>query len=83
MNSNVLKVIHFNLQYSVAVTDDLLRIKEKEPNHVALIQELWLLANKVFSIRLRNYYINYTKYKIRKYILVGKVIKLFLLVIKQ
>ena len=80
MNPNSLKVVQINLHHSEAATDDLLRFMEKEAIHVALIQEPWLVANKVCGIRSRNYILLFpkTKDKIRSCILVRKDIKLFL-----
>lgn len=78
---NGMRVVQINLHHSEAATDELLRFMEKETIHVALIQEPWLVANKVRGVRSRNYRLlsPTQEGKVRSCILVRKDINTFLL----
>lgn len=55
MSPSGIKVVQINLHHCEAATDDLLRFMGKERVDVALIQEPWLLANRVRGLRSREF----------------------------
>lgn len=50
-----MKIVQINMRHYEAASNDLLRFMKKESIHVTVIQEPWLIPNKVRGVRSRKY----------------------------